>query len=97
MLLAGCAQVHVRVDERGQQRAAVALDDLGSGGGVERLAELGDLAVAHEHVQPGVDALAGIEDARSAHEHVGARAGRLDEPARFASAHAAASPPASRS
>ncbi len=96
MLLPGRAQVHVRVDERRQQRAAVGLDHLDAGRRGETLAELRDDAVAHEHVEPGVDALAGIEDARAAYEHAGRRAGRLDQPPRFAAAHAAPSP-ASRS
>ena len=44
-----------------------------------------------------VDALAGIEHAGAAHEHVRAGTGGLDQPPWLASAHAAASPPASTS
>ena len=97
MLLAGRAQMHVRVDERRQQRAAARLDHLGARRRLERLAERRDLAVAHEHVEPRVDALAGIEHARAAHEHVGGAPRRLRQPPWLASAHAAASGPASRS
>ena len=66
-------------------------------GASSAVAERGDLAAAHEHVEARVDALAGIEHARAAHEHVGARPGGLDQPPWLASAHAAASPPASTS
>ena len=49
---AGGRQVHVRVDQAGQQRLAGALDDLGLQlVGIRRGAfvDLGDLAVAHQH------------------------------------------------
>ena len=55
MLLAGRAQVDVRVDEPRQQVAPAALDDLGLAG-IERagLADLGDRAVADVDVEAGV-------------------------------------------
>ena len=48
----GRAQVHVRVDEAGEQVAALAVEHLGAVGRLERAgrAELGDLAAADEHV-----------------------------------------------
>ena len=87
----------MRVDERRKQRTAARLDHIDAGRRVERLAERGDLAVAHEHVEVRVDALARIEHARAAHEHAGSAPGRLGQPPWLAPAHAAASGPASRS
>ena len=89
--------MHVRIDEGRQGGAAGAVDHLDAGRGVERVAERGDLAAAHEDVEARVDALAGIEHAGAAHEHVRAGTGGLDQPPWLASAHAAASPPASTS
>ena len=81
MLLARRAQVHVRIDERRQQRAARAVDDLAHTGCVDgpRLGELGDAPVADEHVALGVERLARIEHARSADEQVGRRRLPADE------------------
>ena len=97
MLLAGRAQMHVRVDERGQQRAAGSLDHLGARRRLEAVSEFGDLAVAHEHVEPRVHAFGRIEDARAAHEQVGGASRCLRQAPWLASAHAAPSGPASRS
>ena len=75
VLLAGHAQVHVRVDEAGQQVAALALDHLGALGRLEAAgrAELRDLAVAHEHVVRRVDPGARVEHVGGADQHVGGR------------------------
>ena len=75
VLLAGHAQVHVRVDEAGQQVAALAVDHLGALRRLEAAgrAELGDLAVAHEHVVRRVDAGARVEHVRAADQQVGGR------------------------
>ena len=58
VLLAGRAQVHVRVDEAGNRCRPLRLDDLGAVGRAQRAgrAELGDLAAADEHVVRRVDA-----------------------------------------
>ena len=82
MLLAGRAQVHVRVDEGREQVAARAVDDLGAvGRRVERAggADLGDLAVADEDVVRAVEARARVEHVGAAHEQVGGAGGRADE------------------
>ena len=81
MLLAGHAQVHVRVDEAGQQMAALALDHLRALGRLEAAggAELGDLAVADEHVVRRVDARARVEHVGAADQHVGGRLLAVDE------------------
>ena len=73
MLLAGRAQVHVRVDEGREQVAAGALDDLGAVRRVEaaRRADLGDRAVADEDVVRPVDPVARVEDVRAADQDVG--------------------------
>ena len=70
MLLAGHAQVHVRVDEGRQQVAPRALDDLGAvgRGHVPAGRELGDLAVAHDDVAGAVEAVARVEHVRAADE-----------------------------
>ena len=67
MLLAGHAQMHVRVEETGEQVPALALEDLGAGGSRERTggADLGDPAVADQDVVRRVDPGARVE-------HVGA-------------------------
>ena len=76
VLLAGRAQVHVRVDER---RAAAcgpsAVDDLGAVGGVERsrLAELGDPPSRTQHVVRARRARARVEHVRAAQQQVGRR------------------------
>ena len=81
MLLAGRAQVHVGIDERREQVAPLALDDLaavgcgqGAGGG-----DLGDLAAAHEDVAAAVEARARIERVDVAQQQVGGPRGRADE------------------
>ncbi len=81
----------------GSRVLAGGVDHLDPRGRVEALADRRDAAVAHEHVEPAVDALAGVEHARAAHEHVGRGCVGLHEAACVASAHAAASPPASTS
>ena len=95
VLLAGRAQVHVRVDEAGEQVAPVAVDDLGALGRLERAgrADLGDLAAAHEHVVRRVDARrAGRARARRgpAGRRGAARGGRAGSCARPPTGHAAA-------
>jgi hypothetical protein len=88
VLLAGRAQVDVRVDEARQQVAALAVDHLGARRGLERAgrAELGDLAAAHEHVGGAVVALARVEDVGAADQQVGGRRGDGDERLPHASA-----------
>ena len=68
VLLAGRAQVHVRVDERREQVAARAVDDLRALGRVERAgrADLGDRAAAHQHVGRAVEPGARVEHVRAA-------------------------------
>ena len=72
MLLARDAQVHVRVDEAGEQVPALALEQLAALGHVEAAGrgELGDHAVAHEHVVDGVDPLARVEHVGGADQQV---------------------------
>ena len=84
MLLAGHAQVHVRVDEAGEQMAALAVDDLGALGRLERprRAQPGDRAVADEDVERRVDPLARVEHVGAADQQVGGRLLALDELAR---------------
>ena len=57
MLLAGDAEVDVRVDEGRQRQQALAVDDLGPSGARPRarLGELGDLAVADDDVADRVE------------------------------------------
>jgi hypothetical protein len=73
VLLAGGAQVHVRVHEAGEQVTAGAVDHLGAGRRLERagIAELGDRPLAHEHVVGGVEAGAGVEHVGAADQQVG--------------------------
>ncbi len=81
MLLPRRAQVHVRVDEAGEQMAALAVEHLGAGRaprGAGR-AELGDLAAAHEHVVGRVDAGARVEHVGAADQQVRGRAVADDE------------------
>ncbi len=75
MLVAGHAQVHVRVDEAREQVPSLAVDQLGALGRLEAAgrAELGDLAVAHEHVVGRVDAGARVEHVSGADQDVGGR------------------------
>ena len=77
----GRAQVHVRVDEAGEQVAALAVEHLGAGGRLERAgrAELGDLAAADEHVVRRVDAGARVEHVGAADQQLGGRAVADDE------------------
>ena len=81
MLLARRAQVHVRVDEAGEQMAALAVEHLGALRRLERAgrAELGDLAAAHEHVVGRVDAGARVEHVGAADQQVGGGAVADDE------------------
>ena len=90
MLLAGGAQVHVRVDEGGEQVTPVAVDRLGAGRGRQHAggADLGDLAAAHEHVVQAVETRPRIERVNVAQEQVGGAGGRADE------AHAGGGAPA---
>ena len=50
MLLAWLAREHLHVDQAGAQHVALAVDHLGALGGVaaQMVAEIGDLAVAHQ-------------------------------------------------
>ena len=75
MLLAGHAQVHVRVDEAREQVPALALDQLGARRRLEaaRGAQLGDRAAAHEHVVRGVDPRARVQHVGGADQQVGGR------------------------
>ena len=72
MLLPGRAEVHVRVDEAGEQVAALAVEHLGAGRRLERAgrAERGDLAAADEHVVGRVDAGARVEHVGAADQQV---------------------------
>ena len=71
MLLAGHAQVHVGVDEAREEVLALAVDDFGVV--LELVAQLGDPAVADEHVEPRVDARARVEHVGAADQDVGGR------------------------
>ena len=81
MLLAGRAQVHVRIDERREQVASLALDDLAAVGRGQRAGggDLGDRAVAHEDVAAAVEAGPRIERVDVAQQQVGGAGGRADE------------------
>ena len=81
MLLPGRAQVHVGVDEGGEQVAPLPRDDLGVGGRLERAGrpERGDDAVADEDVLRRVVARARVEDVRAPHEQRRRRHRRADE------------------
>jgi hypothetical protein len=81
VLLARRAQVHVRVDEAGEQVAPLAVEHLRARRRLERAgrAELGDLAPAHEDVLRRVDAGARVEHVRAADEQVGGRRVADDE------------------
>jgi hypothetical protein len=83
VLLTRRAQVHVRVDEAGEQVPPLAVEDLGAVGRVEavRCADLGDHAASDQHVVRGVDALARVQHVRGAHEQVRGRLGAVVEPA----------------
>ncbi len=61
----------VQVDEAGQHEHVASVDDPGVLARLELLAELGDLALAHEHVLDVVDAGLGIDDAAGLDEEVG--------------------------
>src|SRR5204862_336504 len=50
VLAPGRAQVHVRVDERGERVQPVGVERLGALGGLQRVPDLRDLAAAHEDV-----------------------------------------------
>ncbi len=83
MLLARRAQVHVRVDEAREEMPALAVERLHAVGRVEavRRRDLGDHAVADEHVVRRVDALARVEHVGGADEHVARRLDAVVEPA----------------
>jgi hypothetical protein len=87
VLLARRAQVHVRVDERREQVAPGALDDLGALWRLQRSgrADLGDHAVSNEHVGGAVEPRARVQDVRLAHEEVGRLGGRGDDEVAHAS------------
>jgi hypothetical protein len=77
VLLAGRAQVDVRVDEAREQVAALAVEDLGAGRCIDapRSGDCGDHAVADEDVVRGVDPGARVEDVGAADEDVRRRGG----------------------
>ena len=77
VLLAGRAQVHVRVDERREQVLAGGVDGVGAVGRRQRAggADLGDLAAADQDVVGAVDAGPRIEHVGVADQDVGAGAG----------------------
>ena len=75
MLLPGRAQVHVRVDEAGEQVPARAVDHLAPSAPRATGAELGDLAAADQHVERLVDAAARVEHVGAADQQVGGRGG----------------------
>ena len=81
MLLPRRAEVHVRVDEAGEQMAALAVEHLGAGRRLQGAgrAELGDLAAAHEHVVGRVDPGARVEHVGAADQQVRGRAVADDE------------------
>ena len=82
VLLAGTAQVHVRVEEGGRQQPSRSVDQLDL---LERLAEragLGqrrDLAVAHQHVAAGVESRARLEHAHIPQQQLGRRVPSMRE------------------
>jgi hypothetical protein len=78
VLLAGRAQVHVRVDEAREQMAALAVEDLAALGRLGA-ADLRDHAVADEHVERLVDPLARVEHVRAADQDLGRRGFSTDE------------------
>ena len=69
VLLAGHAQVHVRVHEAREAGAGPAVDDLGASA-LQVGADLGDLAVADQHVEAVVEARARVEDVGAADQDV---------------------------
>jgi hypothetical protein len=75
VLLAGRAQVHVRVDEAGEQMPPAPVEHLGPGRRLQRPggADLGDRATADEHVVGRIDAAAWIEHVGAADEQVRGR------------------------
>ena len=82
MLLAGRAQVHVRVDEGGEQVASGPVDDLDVGGRVDAAGrrDLRDRAVADEDVARAVDVGARVEHVDAAQQQVRGAGGGADEP-----------------
>ena len=79
VLAARGAQVHVRVHEGGQRVQARGVHHLGAVGRLERLAELGDPAVAHEQVARAVEPGARVQEPRAADQQRGRRRGRAVE------------------
>ena len=74
VLLAGRAQVHVRVDEAREQVPALAVDDLApSARPASGAPMLGDLAAADEHVERRVEPVARVEHVGAADQDVGGR------------------------
>ena len=84
VLLAGDAEVDVRVDEGRQHQHPLGVDDLGPVGRrrASRLGQLGDLAAADDHVARLVDALAGIQHPRPADHQRGGVPVALDQEGR---------------
>ncbi len=81
MLLAGNAEVNVRVDESGQGQQALPVDGLGSLDlrGSSRLRQFGDLPVADDQVAARVEADPRIEEPGSANDQVRGLARTTDE------------------
>ena len=79
VLAPGRAQVHVRVDERGQRVQALGVDHLGAVRRAQRLPHLRDPPVAHQHVAELVEPGARVEQPGAAHEHGRGRRGRAVE------------------
>ena len=77
MLVAGRAQVHVRVEERREQMASGAVDGLAPVRLGQRAgrAQLRDRPVAHDHVVGLVQPGAGVEDVRTGDQHCRRRMG----------------------
>ena len=79
VLAPGRAQVHVRVDERGQRVQALGVHHLGALRRAQRLPQLRDPPVAHEHVAELVEPGARVEQPGAPHEHGRGRRGRAVE------------------
>src|SRR5205823_2712973 len=68
-------QVHVRIDEGRQRVQALGVHHLGAVGSAEcaRLADLGDLAVAHEQVANAVEPRARVDQVSASDEQIAGR------------------------
>ena len=93
VLLPGCSEVHVRIDEGREQREPVGIHHLGVIRHDEIVSECRDDAGTHEDVRARVDPGAGVDDVRTTNEQRGRLAladGEESGPAHHATASRAA-------